>query len=191
MKMSVWSLACRQSVFQWYHCEKHLSEFYPQDGGESQLALKLRHCHSMYIVYNRVKIPCFDTCTAYWLNRQAWRQAAAARVRSGRSLSTSRRSELPHTKDRRRSGTVWTTASRRPAASPSTSRWTTFLRAAGRTSTPVASSTTTPISCPEPISIVSSTGALTQPVRKFTYSVIQSISELLKWLKWCSHHKDH
>ena len=48
MKMSVWSLACQQSVFHWYHSEKHLSEFYPQDGGESQLALKLRHCHSMY-----------------------------------------------------------------------------------------------------------------------------------------------
>jgi len=28
--------------------EKHLSKFYPQDGGESQLALKLRHCHPMY-----------------------------------------------------------------------------------------------------------------------------------------------
>jgi len=26
-----------------YHSEKHLSEFYPQDGGESQLALKLRY----------------------------------------------------------------------------------------------------------------------------------------------------
>jgi len=25
--------------------EKHLPEFYPQDGGESQLAPKLRHCH--------------------------------------------------------------------------------------------------------------------------------------------------
>jgi len=41
-------LACQQSVFQRYHSEKHLSEFYPQDGGESQLALKLRHCHPMY-----------------------------------------------------------------------------------------------------------------------------------------------
>jgi len=26
-----------------------LPEFYPQDGGESQLALKLRHGHRMYI----------------------------------------------------------------------------------------------------------------------------------------------
>jgi len=43
MKVPVWSLACRQSVFQWCHSEKHLSEFCPQDGGESQLALKLRH----------------------------------------------------------------------------------------------------------------------------------------------------
>ena len=50
MKMSVWSLACQQSVFQWYDSEKHLSEFYPQEGGESQLASKLRHCHPMYSV---------------------------------------------------------------------------------------------------------------------------------------------
>jgi len=33
---------------QQYHSEKHLSEFYPQDGGESQLASKLRHCRPMY-----------------------------------------------------------------------------------------------------------------------------------------------
>jgi len=44
------SIACQQSVFQRYYSEKHLSEFYPQDGGESQLALKLRHCHPMYTV---------------------------------------------------------------------------------------------------------------------------------------------
>jgi len=48
MKMSVWSLARQQSVFQQHHGEKHLPEFYPQDGGESQLALKLRHSHAMY-----------------------------------------------------------------------------------------------------------------------------------------------
>jgi len=41
-------LACRQSLFQSYHSEKHLSEFYLQDGGESQLALKLRRRHTMY-----------------------------------------------------------------------------------------------------------------------------------------------
>jgi len=28
--------------------EKHLWKFYPQDGDESQLALKLLHCHPMY-----------------------------------------------------------------------------------------------------------------------------------------------
>jgi len=33
------------AISQW----KHLSEFYPQDGDESQLALKLRHRHPMYI----------------------------------------------------------------------------------------------------------------------------------------------
>jgi len=31
-----------------YHSGKHLSEFYPQDGGESQLALELRRCNPMY-----------------------------------------------------------------------------------------------------------------------------------------------
>ena len=48
MKMSVWSVARQQSVFQRYHSEKHLPEFYPQDGSKSQLASKLRHCHPMY-----------------------------------------------------------------------------------------------------------------------------------------------
>ena len=43
-KMSVWSPAYQQRVFQRYHSGKHLSEFYRQDGDESQLALKLRHC---------------------------------------------------------------------------------------------------------------------------------------------------
>ena len=42
---NVWSLSCQQSVFQRYHSEKHLWEFYPQHGGKSQLTLKLRHCH--------------------------------------------------------------------------------------------------------------------------------------------------
>jgi len=36
-----------KSVFQRYHSDKHLSEFCPQDGGESQLASKLRHCRPM------------------------------------------------------------------------------------------------------------------------------------------------
>jgi len=48
MKMSVWSLACQQGVFQRHHSGKHLPEFYLQDGGESQLAVKLRHCHPVY-----------------------------------------------------------------------------------------------------------------------------------------------
>jgi len=51
-------LACQQSVFQRYHSEKHLSAFYPQDLGESQLALKLRYCHPMYrpIAYKRLTV---------------------------------------------------------------------------------------------------------------------------------------
>ena len=50
MKMSAWSLACQQSVFQQDLSDKDLSEFYPQDGGESQLASKLRHCDPMFVV---------------------------------------------------------------------------------------------------------------------------------------------
>ena len=48
MKMSVRSLVCQQSVFQRYQSEKHICQFYPQDGGESQLASKLRHSHPVY-----------------------------------------------------------------------------------------------------------------------------------------------
>jgi len=51
MKMSIWSLACQKSALQRYHSAKHLSEFYPQNGGESQLASKLRHCHAMYSAF--------------------------------------------------------------------------------------------------------------------------------------------
>ena len=29
--VGLWSLACQQSVFRWYHSNKHFSEFYPQD----------------------------------------------------------------------------------------------------------------------------------------------------------------
>jgi len=36
--MSTWSLTYQQSVFKQYHSYKHLSEFYPQDGAENQLA---------------------------------------------------------------------------------------------------------------------------------------------------------
>ena len=46
--VGLWSLSCEQSVFQRYYSEKHLSEYCPQDGGESQLASKLRHCHPVY-----------------------------------------------------------------------------------------------------------------------------------------------
>jgi len=34
---------------------KNIYEFYPQDGGESQLALKLRHCHPVCNV-NRARV---------------------------------------------------------------------------------------------------------------------------------------
>ena len=35
--MSAWSLTYQQSVFKGYHSDKHLSEFYLQDGGKNQL----------------------------------------------------------------------------------------------------------------------------------------------------------
>jgi len=38
MKMSVRSLTCQQSVFKTCTINKHFWEFYPQDGGENQLA---------------------------------------------------------------------------------------------------------------------------------------------------------
>ena len=38
MKMSAWSLTCQQIVFKSYNSSKHFWEFYPQDGGENQLA---------------------------------------------------------------------------------------------------------------------------------------------------------
>ena len=36
--MSIWSLTYQQSVFKRYHSDKHLLEFYLQDGGKNQLA---------------------------------------------------------------------------------------------------------------------------------------------------------
>jgi len=41
-------LACRQRVLSDIAVKNIFSEFYPQGGGESQLASKLRHCHPMY-----------------------------------------------------------------------------------------------------------------------------------------------
>jgi len=42
----------QQSVFKRYHSEKHLSEFYLQDGGKNQLAgmeqNNVTACHPMY-----------------------------------------------------------------------------------------------------------------------------------------------
>jgi len=47
-KMSIWSLTCQQSVFKRYHSDKHLSEFYLQDGGTKinwyRYWTIIRHC---------------------------------------------------------------------------------------------------------------------------------------------------
>ena len=62
MKTSVWSLTCQRSVFQRYYSGKHLSEFYPQDGGESQLASKyvtVALCIGLHVIFkpkNFVKV---------------------------------------------------------------------------------------------------------------------------------------
>jgi len=45
----------------WSKPPHYLSEFYPQDGDESQLALKLCHCHPMYAVF-----------TNFTLTSRAW-----------------------------------------------------------------------------------------------------------------------
>ena len=71
MKMSIWSLACQQSVFQRYHSEYHLSEFYPQDGGESQLASKLRHCHP-------------SVCESFWWTSKDTYETSAHNLLHGR-----------------------------------------------------------------------------------------------------------
>ena len=85
MKMSmITSLPTKRTrVFQRYYSEKHLSEFYPQDGGESQLALKLglRHCHHVLEWFNNTQScmftflsPTFGTCCKYSSSsRVSWR----------------------------------------------------------------------------------------------------------------------
>jgi len=45
---------------------KIISEsFYPQDGGESQLASKLRHCHPIFSHIRKLDIPGCDIHPAY------------------------------------------------------------------------------------------------------------------------------
>ena len=40
--------------------------FYPQDGGESQLALKLRHCHPMYMIRGSLTVKGRTLFWNYW-----------------------------------------------------------------------------------------------------------------------------
>ena len=67
------SLSCQQSVFQRYHSEKHLWQFYPQDGRESQLALNLRHCHPMYNCKRRLYLVALARLK-YSLISKIWRR---------------------------------------------------------------------------------------------------------------------
>jgi len=49
----------QQSVFKRYHSEKHLSEFYLQDGGKkstNRYGTKLRHCMSAYVLMWSTKL---------------------------------------------------------------------------------------------------------------------------------------
>ena len=93
------------AILQW----KHLSKFYPQDGGESQLASKLRHCHPVYTwrvldANSRLLRPCQPVVVATCLgcrllseswspNRLRWTLSAAggAPWRAWRSIGVVRR----------------------------------------------------------------------------------------------------
>jgi len=49
--MSILPLTYQESVFKRYHSDKHVSEFYVQDGGKNhRYGTKLRHCHPVYTV---------------------------------------------------------------------------------------------------------------------------------------------
>ena len=37
--MSIWSLTYQQSIFNWCHSDKQLSEFYLQDGGKNSTSI--------------------------------------------------------------------------------------------------------------------------------------------------------
>ena len=55
--MSISPLTYQQSVFKRYHSDKHLSDFYLQDGGKKSTGIDmerlLRHCHPMYSALGR------------------------------------------------------------------------------------------------------------------------------------------
>jgi len=70
------------AISQW----KHLSVFYPQDGGESLLASRLRHCHLMYSRYT------YFFLLAPSLSRPAWARTLC-RYYGNNSLGLARRRE--------------------------------------------------------------------------------------------------
>jgi len=86
MKMSVYDhqLADR-AYFSDVTVKKNiLSEFYPQDGGESQLALKLRHCHPMYRAHS------CDILTKLTLSYSSFISEGCSRIVLLRSIHTER-----------------------------------------------------------------------------------------------------
>jgi len=56
-----WSLTYQQSVFKQYHSNKHIYEFYPQDGGEKQLAQIWNEITSLSPYVDRMSIQ------QYWI----------------------------------------------------------------------------------------------------------------------------
>ena len=85
--MSVWSLTYRQSVFKWQQSNKHLSEFYPRDGGENQLAWLRNETTSLSPdVYNchprRNKLRA-EVTQAYRKFREVWTCSSAVCERTG------------------------------------------------------------------------------------------------------------
>ena len=70
------------AISQW----KHLPEFYPQDGGESLLASRLRHCHHVYSRYT------YFFLLAPSVSRPAWARTFC-RYYGNNSLGLARRRE--------------------------------------------------------------------------------------------------
>ena len=67
--VGLWSLACQQSVFRWYHSNKHFSEFYPQDGdnGDSDVisfrSLSIPGGFRRHLVGKTLRNVCYSTVT--------------------------------------------------------------------------------------------------------------------------------
>jgi len=87
MSMSTWSLTYRQSVFKWHQGKKHFWEFYPQDGGENQLALIWNEITSLSPMNKFVCMyACIQLCS-HELIRCAWFSPAVNLKENGVAIS--------------------------------------------------------------------------------------------------------